>query len=431
MQKNRDASPRRLRIRCYAAAAAVLAGCCSAPAAIAAATDPEPVRLAPPEPTGPYAVGQVRLHLADEGRGHPWVAGAERRDLMVTLWYPAAEDGGGEPARYVPEAVEGVLDGELEQAGLPREAVDFAGSPVHASIGADPAPGAGPMPVLLYSHGFNQTRHQATAQLEELASRGYAVAAMDHPYESSAVELPDGRVLRDAVPGGMDTAEMYREAVGVRVADAGLVLDALEEAAAGGGPAVGGDPLPEGLGAALDLSSVGMFGHSAGGLTAAEAMLADDRIDAGADLDGSIGYHIGDEEWAESTLRGADRPFLLFGGGLSGGAGRPHTSEHSPDWRMFRDASTGEVLELYMAEGEHMGFIDTQWYVPQIEAAGWSGGPTWRDTVEASIGTVDPERSTAAQRAYLTAFFDEHLRGEERPLLDGPSPDHPDVAFIG
>lgn len=429
MQKNPESSPRRLRVRCYAAAAAVLTACCSAPAAIAAATDPDPVRLAPPEPTGPHAVGQVRLHLVDEGRGHPWVKGAERRDVMVTLWYPAAE-GGGEPARYVPDAVEGVLDGELEQVGLPREAVDFAGSPVHAAIGADLAPGVDRAPVLLYSHGFNQTRHQATAQLEELASRGYTVAAMDHPYESSAVELPDGRVLRNSVPGEMDTAEMYREAIGVRVADVGLVLDALEGAAGGSGPGAGGDPLPAGLGAALDLTSVGMFGHSAGGLTAAEAMLADDRIDAGVDLDGTLAYHAGDEEWAESTLRGTDRPFLIFGGGVSGTDEHPHTSEHSRDWRMFRDASTGEVLEIYLAEGEHMGFIDTQWYVPQIEAGGWSGGPTWRDSVEDSIGTVDPERSVAAQRAYLTAFFDEHLRGEEQPLLDGPSPDHPDVAFI-
>jgi hypothetical protein len=27
------------------------------------------------------------------------------------------------------------------------------------------------------------------------------------------------------------------------------------------------------------------------------------------------------------------------------------------------------------------------------------------------------------------AFFDEHLRGREQPLLDGPSPQHPDIEF--
>ncbi|MFC7743561.1 hypothetical protein ACFQXA_25290 [Nocardiopsis composta] len=172
-----------------------------------------------------------------------------------------------------------------------------------------------------------------------------------------------------------------------------------------------------------------MFGHSAGGLTAAEAMLADDRIDAGVDLDGTLAYHAGDEEWAESTLRGTDRPFLIFGGGVSGTDEHPHTSEHSRDWRMFRDASTGEVLEIYLAEGSTWA-SSTPSGTSRRSRPGWSGGPTWRDSVEDSIGTVDPERSVAAQRAYLTAFFDEHLRGEEQPLLDGPSPDHPDVAFI-
>ncbi|GAA1717290.1 hypothetical protein [Streptomyces yatensis] len=43
---------------------------------------------------------------------------------------------------------------------------------------------------------------------------------------------------------------------------------------------------------------------------------------------------------------------------------------------------------------------------------------------------MDPGRSTAAQRAYLTAFFDQHLRGRPRDLLDGPSPAYPDVRFV-
>ncbi|WP_343239125.1 hypothetical protein [Streptomyces sp. SID8014] len=43
---------------------------------------------------------------------------------------------------------------------------------------------------------------------------------------------------------------------------------------------------------------------------------------------------------------------------------------------------------------------------------------------------MDPGRSTAAQRAYLAAFFDQHLRKRPQNLLDGPSPAHPDVRFV-
>lgn len=420
-------STHRGRLPAYGAAAAVLAVCCSLPPAVAALTAPDPVRLVPPEPTGPHAVGRVDLHLVDGDRGHPWAEGVEQRELMVTLWYPA-EDGGGERARYVPDAVADVLAGQLEQVGLSRGAVDFAGSSTNAVDGADVAADAGALPVLLYSPGFNQSRHQAVAHLEELASQGYAVAAVDHPHETSAVEFPDGRVVRDSVPGG--DASTLRSALRTRVADLRLVLDAVVELADGGNPDAAGRPLPEGLGEALDPERVGVFGHSAGGLAAAEVMLDDDRVDAGADLDGSIAYHIGDEDWAEAALRGVDRPFLLFGAGRSGPEGKPHTSRDAPDWRMFREASTGPVLELHLPEGEHMSFTDLQWQVPQLREGLRPDGPAWADTVEGAVGAVDPDRSVAAQRAYLTAFFDEHLRGVERPLLDGPSPEHPDVVFV-
>lgn len=430
MATNRAFSARRHRTLHYGAAAAVLAASCAVPSTVSAMTDPAPVRLSPPEPTGPYDAGQVDLHLVDQNRGHPWVEGAEQRDLMVTLWYPA-NGGGDERAPYASDAVEGILDGELEQAGLSRDAVDFADSHTNATVGADVASAAERLPVLLYSHGFNQSRYQATAQLEELASQGYAIVAMDHPYETSAVELPDGRVLRDSIPGEMDRTEMYREAIATRVADTGFVLDTLEEVVDGSAPGPDSAPLPEGLGGALDLSAVGMFGHSAGGFTAAEVMLDDDRVDAGIDLDGSIGYHVGDEEWGESTVRGADRPFMIMGGGLSQGTDRtPHTSEYAPDWQMFRAASTGDSLELYLAEGEHFSFTDTQWQIPQVEAGAQPSGPRWEDLVVASVGTIDAERSIAVQRAYISAFFDEYVRGEEQPLLDGPSGEHPDVTFI-
>ncbi|GAA1781481.1 alpha/beta hydrolase [Streptomonospora arabica] len=420
-------SPGRRRAAAYTAAAAVIAAGCAVPAAVAAVADPGPIALHPPEPTGPYAVGRASLHLVDETRGHPWVVGAKQRDVMASVWYPA-EDSGGEPAPYMPASVADVISGELEQLGISRDAVDIAGSTTNARTGADLAREAGELPVLLYSHGFNQTRHQATAQLEELASRGYAVFAVDHPYESSAVRLPGGRLIRDAIPdAGTDTK---RTAIATRVADTRFVLDAVEEIAAGGDPSEGGRRLPGGLGAALDPSSVGMFGHSAGGFTAAEAMLVDDRIDAGVNLDGSIAYHVGDEEWADATRRGADGPFMIFSGGRSGASGDPHTSAYAPDWRMFRAASTGPFVELHMSDAEHMSFIDTQWMTAQLEAGLDPGGPAWKDGVASSVGTVDARQSVAAQRAYLAAFFDEYLRGRERPLLDGPSAEYPAVAFV-
>jgi hypothetical protein len=39
------------------------------------------------------------------------------------------------------------------------------------------------------------------------------------------------------------------------------------------------------------------------------------------------------------------------------------------------------------------------------------------------------ERTQAITRAYVNAFFDQHLRGWPQPLLAAPSPWYPELAF--
>ena len=401
----------------HSAAALVLVASFCVPAAHSAATTGDPLTLSPPEPTGPHAVGRTEVHLVDTSRGHPWVEGETERDLMIGLWYPAEAVPDAEPAPYVSPSVADMSTDSLYGAGVPRGAVDAASSTANALQDAPVAEEAEGMPVVLYSHGFGGSRYTNAVNPEELASHGYLVVAMDHPYESIAVDLPDGRVLRNSYPNR--ETPTYREAIGTRTLDTRFVLDALEE----------GTLLSPYLDKAADIDTVGMFGHSAGGLTTAEVMLVDDRIAAGANLDGSVAYHVGDEAWADVTTRGVDRPFAYFGAGLSG-ADLPHHSRHHRDLELFRSASTGPFFEVYMTDGEHNSYSDDQWVLPALEAEHGLSGRSWEGKVE-SIGPIDPETSIAAQRAYLLAFFDAHLRGTEEPLLEGPSPEFPEMEVIG
>lgn len=417
----------RKRALAYGSAALVLTATFSAPAAITAATNPGSVVLHPPEPTGPHPVGRTELHLVDPGRGHPWAEGSDDRDLTVSVWYPAV-DGGEERAPYMTRSLQGTLRSEMEQVGLHRDTVDLESSRANALLDADAAVDAGPFPVVLFSPGFRMNRFLNTSNAEELASHGYAVVSMDHTYETPAVDLPDGRVIRTRVP---DTeTETYQEAIAVRTADARFVLDQVAELAAGRNPDVDGRELPAGLGGSLDTDALGMFGHSAGGLTTAETMLVDDRIDAGVDLDGTLSYHTGDGVWADSTLEGADRPFAILDAGLSGIRRLPHNSGYNEAFQRFVQASSAPVLELYTADGEHMGYTDHQWILPALAEVHRPDSNAWHEAVEAGIGTIDPEESVRTQRAYITAFFDAHLRGEDVPLLDGPSADFPAVEFV-
>jgi hypothetical protein len=169
-----------------------------------------------------------------------------------------------------------------------------------------------------------------------------------------------------------------------------------------------------------------MFGHSAGGFTAAETMLVDPRVDAGVNLDGSMAYRMSKGEYGASAVRGLDRPFMLTGAGASGGPTRSHTHQWAPDWKSFWENSTGWKLDLYIPEGEHFTFTDYQAVAPQLMEKTFLPG----SVATRVLGTVDPERAIGSQRAYLAAFFDQHLKGEEQPLLQGPSPHHPDIDFI-
>ncbi|MCS7484359.1 alpha/beta hydrolase family protein [Umezawaea endophytica] len=351
--------------------------------------------VAPPEtfdlpaPTGPHDLGTRQVHLVDPARD---------RELMITTWYPARA--GGEPfAPYLSPASAAAFDQGHAAMGLRPGQVDWGSTTTHARVDARPV---GRWPVVLYSPGYGSLRTLATTAAEDLASRGYVVVALDHTHEAPFVEFPGGRLEVRQPPGD----DPLRTALATRVADARFVLDRL----------------PSVLGSSADLSRIGMFGHSYGGDTTAELMVTDRRVDAGANLDGWLAYDIDGTQPTRAATEGVDRPFLLMGSAGNSRDGQVRTHRTAPAWGAFWEHSTGFQRDLVMAQAMHYSYTDVQSFLPQLDA-----DPAVRAL---RIGTVDPARSTASQRAYLAAFFDRALKHRPQPLLRHESPDHPDVAFV-
>ena len=364
-----------------------------------------------PEPTGRQLVGSTELHLVDHGRRDPWVAGRDR-ELMVSIWYPARSASGYPRQPYMPPGVARDVD-ESGSFGLARPGeVDWGAIRTDAAREA-PADNHSSRPIVLNSPSLQYSRALGTSTALELASRGYVVVTMDHTYEAPAVQFPNGRVERK-VP--MSGDEALKKMVDTRVRDTRFVLDQLAVLHSGRNPDAEGRHLPKGLGKALDLDRIGMYGHSGGGATAAETMRVDRRIDAGINMDGTLQYK---DEFLPVAREGLDRPFMLMGKDNQ-------THLNKPSWRSFWDHSTGWKRDLSLEGASHFSYTDAQSFVPALDER--LDIPA--ETREQYIGTVDPERSTAAQRAYVTAFFDQHLRGRPQPLLDGPSPSYPEVRFV-
>ncbi|WP_433462439.1 alpha/beta hydrolase family protein [Spirillospora sp. CA-128828] len=388
----------------------------SANAARTAATPPAAFEL--PRPTGPSTtIGTTELHLVDAGRPDPWVPG-RTRELMVSVWYPAARPS-ARTAPYLRPGVAAALE-QVDALGVFKAGtVDWRSARTHATESAPADTRHGARPVVLYSPGFGVPRALGTTIAEELVSRGYVVVTVDHTYETAPVEFPGGRVEPQRLPG--QGPERLKTALRARVQDTRLVLDRLAALRGGHNPDAEGRALPPGLGRILDLSEVGMVGHSAGGIEAAETMRVDRRVDAGIDMDGTMQY--AENDFVQVARTGLDRPFMLMGA-ASGGS--PQTHRTTPSWGSFWRHSTGWKRDLNVPAASHYSYTDVQAVLPALDEK--LDIPA-RDRA-ALVGTVDPARMTASVRAYVTAFFDRALRGEHRPILDRPSPRYPDVRFI-
>jgi platelet-activating factor acetylhydrolase isoform II len=390
-------------------------------AALADTTAPATYRVDLPEPTGRYPIGTTELHLVDEGRADPWVPG-RTRELMVGVWYPAYPSQSGERAPYMrPGVAKAQAELVAGSIGVDPSRLDLGGSPTHARAGA---PALGRHPVVIYSPGLGTSRLYGTNHVEELASRGYVVVTIDHTGETP-VEFPGGRVTGTEMPstGG---ADLMRRTTAARVADTRFVLDQLAVLQRGGNPDAERRALPHGLGRALDLRRTGMFGYSLGGFTAGETMLVDRRIDAGMNLDGTMMYDFaGQTGYSDVVRRGLDRPFLLMGAMGHHHRSRPGDPMHDTSWAVFWRNQRGWKLDLQIADGTHGAFADYQFILPQlVERLGLE------IDLDGLLGTVDPDASVRAQRAYLGAFFERFLRHRPQPLLSRESPRYPEVTFI-
>lgn len=227
-------------------------------------------RLAP----GPHAVASFDERFVDDSRRTPAngdFAGAPQRELEGTVWYPQ------EPA--------------------------------------------GPVPLLLFSHGFTSMRGNGRYLAEHLASHGYAVVAVDYPLTS--LGAPGGPNERDVVnqPGDLsfliDTLLAYSDSSGHR------------------------------LSGRLDAARIGVFGISLGGLTSTLATYhpqwRDPRIAASISIAGPTLF------FTERFFAGVQRPFLMLAGEQD--ALVPYATNAAP---IPGKVPGGELLTVHGAS--HTGF---------------------------------------------------------------------------
>jgi predicted dienelactone hydrolase len=355
---------------------------------------------------------------------------------MVSVWYPAVAGGRYPPAPWLQEPAASLflnqLVGSLPTAGglappggkpptIPLRGVQL---PITTARQGAPVLSPGAYPVVLYQPGFGDVRELGTGLVSDLASRGYIAVTMDDTYEAAEVQFPDRRVV---------TARTDQSSVdAVRIADTRFVLDELARLASGANPDAEHRTLPTGLAHALNLDKVGMFGHSLGGATTAKAMAADARIVAGINLDGSMflanpAVHQNISELAaQLATQLGDRPFMIM-------THQGHDTHTDPSLAGFWSHLQGWRLFLTLRNSQHHSYTDLEQFLGQLLAARILPHQLTYARVSEVIGIIEPHRAVAAERAYIAAFFDLHLRRlpGANTLLNRPSPNYPAIQFLG
>ncbi len=259
-----------------------------------------------PSPTGRYAVGTFTFTIYND-RDEAYVPGT-KRSIPARVYYPAEKSSveGMTKIRYMSKDVALSLKKNMH-APINYDKSEAAGDNVSDCYENAPAAGE-KFPLIMFNHGLASYREANSFLCIELASHGYVVISVAHPYDSSLAELDDGTKIelhKDAkkrsyepfLPGAVSILKLtmakgsdrelaerfdiiqnkYCKFINTRVDE--WMKDTLSAV----------NYAKENLSDMIDFSKgIGAAGHSLGGATAFMLCLDNDEFVCGANLDGAL-----------------------------------------------------------------------------------------------------------------------------------------------
>ena len=425
-----------LKIRLSFLAAMLLAlGACS-PDTTDDAVPADTGKLRLPTPTGPHKIGVVDFELVDENREESYAPGTPRR-IPVRAWFPASEVS-GEPRLYAtPKELEHQITPLLQLTGRPEAIGAYEDVRTNAYESATPI-SDGPLPTLVFSHGGFAYLQTNTAQMEHLASHGYLVLSITHPYVSATTFHENGDITETdtSLIEGMMAAisdSDYMDAftsddVGRRLEvsiknyqthvlvphflvwqeDFMHVIDRLE---AGDLPDAAQPLLP-----LVDMDRIGLFGMSFGASGSAAAH-KDERVKAAVNIDGGVF----DVSFVDTEVR---MPVLVFHNdrnlGFPGVTLFPH-SEFVYE-SLATIGTRDDVIRLETIGSTHSGYTDAVLMPQSVRDAS--------ELPDAGLGTIDGRRMVNIMNDFIKAFFDQHLSGQGNGIDAALRERYPEVVDV-
>ena len=381
-----------------------------------------------PKPTGPYAVGSRYFYLADKDR--PDLISPDPHDyraISLQVWYPAEPEPGDQLILLNDrKLIEGyVQEGALDSTIL----TEWAMEPTHSFLKARSAKAKIPFPVILYSS--SGVMNANTLLSEELASHGYVVFAIGHPYwcefyfdaEGKTTPLDKNneyykqlwkeegywRVLKIKKEITLaktleERPDMYKSLNQVMPTEASdlhlwgediaFVVNELKEMNSKTGFFKG----------IMDVNRIGVMGYSKGGAAAGQYCLtADDRCKAGINLGGFMFNDI-----VEKNLK---KPFLIMT------HIEPWAPNGFPIGQLFFERAENSAYMVAIKDALHGNFCDMTLAKKYIN-------------LEGIVGPIDGEKFLNIMEYYVRAFFDKYVKEVPGTVIEDLSATYPEVHFM-
>ena len=140
-----------------------------------------------PVPTGQYSIGTTKFYLQDVYREEIYSEDKfDYREFMVRAWYPAENTNRKSVLKYLEGYNIDTLKYFWDMFDIPKKLFNLIGQvETHSYIDAPLSGDKITYPVIIFSHGYGLGVPELyTFISENLASHGYIVLSITHPYES-------------------------------------------------------------------------------------------------------------------------------------------------------------------------------------------------------------------------------------------------------
>jgi dienelactone hydrolase len=363
-----------------------------------------------PVPTGPFAVGRAIFDWTDDANPDKLApVPGTKRELLVWIWYPATAGLLGAVDDYMPSQMRAAAEPGGLLGFLTRDLSKVHG---HSLRDSDVSPEQRSYPVVILRAGASAEVWNYSTLAEDLASHGYVVVGFDAPYRTFAVVFPDGRVVRRLPENNpelcLEKTGQEREHCANRLltawsADMAFVLDRLEKlnASDASGKFTG----------RLDMTRIGVFGHSFGGAAALQFCHEDHRCKAGIDVDGAPHGSV--------IQTGIDRPFMFLLSDHSHEPGAESDLIGANIQSIYDRLPTDGRLRIEIRGANHFlfsddgGLLKSHIVLRMLRLLGVVG--------------IDGRRQLVVTAYCLRSFFDAHVKGTGATRLKTSSPLYPEI----